>query len=433
MTSAVHEDRSGQGKGPLVRHRSLLLLTSVLTTGALTLTACGSRSDDSKKSSGDGGGGSNITLTIGVDAPLTGQNSATGLGLQYGTQIAVDDANAQKLVPGVTFKVKALDDKALPATGQQNATALVQNDNVIGAVGPLNSGVAQSMQQVFATANMVEISPANTDPTLTQGKNWASGKKVRPFKTYFRTATTDANQGGFAADYAYNTLKKKNVFVVDDKQAYGAGLAAIFKGKFSSLGGKIAGTDHVNTGDTDYSALVTKIKQSHADMLYYGGQYDESELITKQLKAGGVNIPLMGGDGMYSDTYIKTAGAAATGDLATSVGVPVATLPAAQTFIKTYKAKGYPGDYGTYGGYSYDAATAIIRAVKAVMDANGGKLPAMNDARSKVVDAVQKTDFQGIAGHVSFDQYGDTTNKQLTVYQVKNGKWTSVKTGVYSG
>ncbi|WP_328462853.1 branched-chain amino acid ABC transporter substrate-binding protein [Streptomyces sp. NBC_00448] len=416
-----------------MRHRSLLLLTSVLTTGALTLTACGSRSDDSKKSSGDGGGGSNITLTIGVDAPLTGQNSATGLGLQYGTQIAVDDANAQKLVPGVTFKVKAFDDKALPATGQQNATALVQNNNVIGVVGPLNSGVAQSMQQVFATANLVEISPANTDPTLTQGKNWASGKKVRPFKTYFRTATTDANQGGFAADYAYNTLKKKNVFVVDDKQAYGAGLAAIFKGKLSSLGGKIAGTDHVNTGDTDYSALVTKIKQSHADMLYYGGQYDESELITKQLKAGGVNIPLMGGDGMYSDTYIKTAGAAATGDLATSVGVPVATLPAAQTFIKTYKAKGYPGDYGTYGGYSYDAATAIIRAVKAVMDANGGKLPAMNDARSKVVDAVQKTDFQGIAGHVSFDQYGDTTNKQLTVYQVKNGKWTSVKTGVYSG
>ncbi|WP_202233107.1 branched-chain amino acid ABC transporter substrate-binding protein [Actinacidiphila reveromycinica] len=404
-----------------------------MTTGALTLTACGSRSDDSKKSSGDDGGGSNITLTIGVDAPLTGQNSATGLGLQYGTQLAVDDANANKLVPGVTFKVKALDDKALPATGQQNATALVQDSNVIGAVGPLNSGVAESMQQVFATANMVEISPANTNPDLTQGKDWATGKKVRPFKTYFRTATTDANQGGFAADYAYNTLKKKDVFVVDDKQAYGAGLASIFKSKFASLGGKIAGTDHVNTGDTDYSALVTKIKQSHADMLYYGGQYDESELITKQLKAGGVNIPLMGGDGMYSDTYIKTAGAAATGDLATSVGVPVDTLPAAQNFIKAYKAKKYPGDYGTYGGYSYDAATAIIKAVGAVMDANGGKLPSMNDARSKVVDAVQKTDFDGIAGHVAFDQYGDTTNKQLTVYQVKNGKWTAVKSGVYTG
>ncbi|MEC3993470.1 branched-chain amino acid ABC transporter substrate-binding protein [Actinacidiphila sp. DG2A-62] len=409
----------------------MLILTSVLTTGALTLTACGSRSDDSKKSGGSDTGGAKTTVVIGVDAPLTGQNSSTGLGLQYGTKIAVDDANAKNLVPGVTFAVKALDDKALPATGQQNATALVQESDVIGAVGPLNSGVAQSMQQVFASANMVEISPANTNPTLTQGKDWATGKKVRPFKTYFRTATTDANQGGFAADYAYNTLKKKNAFVVDDKQTYGAGLAGIFHQKFAALGGKIAGSDHVNTGDTDYSTLVTKIKNSHADMLYYGGQYDESELITKQLKAAGVNIPLMGGDGMFSDTYIKTAGKAAEGDLATSVGVPATTLPAAKDFISTYKSKGYPGDYGTYGTYSYDAAMAIINAVKAVMDANGGKLP--TDARSQVVAQVQKADFEGISGHISFDEFGDTTNKQLTVYQVKNGAWAAVKTGTYTG
>lgn len=411
-----------------MRHRSLLLLTSVLTTGALTLTACGSRSDDGKKDDG-----ATTTVVIGVDAPLTGANSATGLGIQYGVQIAVDDANAKKLVPGVTFKVKALDDKALPASGQQNATALVADKSVIGVVGPLNSGVAQSMQQVFNTANMVEISPSNTNPTLTQGKEWATGNKVRPFKTYFRTATTDALQGGFAADYAFNTLHKQKAYIVDDKQTYGAGLAGIFKGKFTALGGKSAGEDHVNTGDTDYSTLVTKIKNSGADILYYGGQYDESELITKQLKAAGVKIPLMGGDGMFSDTYIKTAGAAAEGDLSTSVGVPVTTLQGAKDFIATYKSKGYPGDYGTYGGYSYDAATAIIKGVKAVMDANGGKLPAMDDARGKLVEAVQKTDFDGIAGHVSFDQFGDTTNKQLTVYQVKSGKWEPVKSGTYTG
>jgi branched-chain amino acid transport system substrate-binding protein len=410
----------------------LLILTSVLTTGALTLTACGSRNDDSKKD-GDNGGGSNTTVTIGVDAPLTGQNSATGLGIEYGVKIAVDDANAKKLVPGVTFKTTALDDKALAATGQQNATALVQNNNVIAAVGPLNSGVAGSMQQVFNAANMVEISPSNTNVALTQGPKWGSGVKARQFKTYFRTATTDAQQGGFAGDYAANMLKKKNAFVVDDKQAYGAGLAGIFQAKFKSLGGKIAGTDHVNTGDTDFSTLVTKIKNSHADMLYYGGQYDEAELLTKQLKAANVHIPLMGGDGMFSDTYIKTAGPASEGDLATSVGVPVTTLTGAKAFIATYKAKGYPGDYGTYGGYSYDAATAIINAVKTVMDANGGKLPAMKDARAKLVDAVQKSDFDGIAGHVSFDQYGDTTNKQLTVYQVKKGAWVAVKSGTYNG
>ncbi|MFJ4919166.1 branched-chain amino acid ABC transporter substrate-binding protein [Streptomyces sp. NPDC088725] len=406
-----------------MRQRSLLILTTVLTTGALTLTACGSRDD---KGGSDSGGG-NATVIIGVDAPLTGPNSATGLGLQYGVQIAVDDANEKKTVPGVTFKVQALDDKALPATGQQNASAFVANDDVLGVVGPLNSGVATSMQKTFASADLVEISPANTAPELTQGKNWNSGTKKRDYDTYFRTATTDALQGGFASQYAYQTLKKKNVFVVDDKQTYGAGLAKLFKAGFLKEGGKVAGEDHVNTGDKDFSTLVTKIKSSGADILYYGGQYDESEILTKQLKDAGAKIPLMGGDGMFTPTYIQTAGKASEGDLATSVGTPVDTLPAAKDFIAKYKAKKYPGDYGTYGGYSYDAATAIIKAVGNVV--KDGKVP--DDARKQIVAEVQKSNFEGIAGPVSFDEYGDTTNKQLTVYQVVNGAWKAVKSGTY--
>ena len=418
-----------------MRHRSLLILTSVLTTGALTLTACGSRSDDSKKSDTKGGSSSAATtnVVIAVDAPLTGQNSATGLGIQYGVQIAIDDANAKNLVPGVHFSLKQFDDKALPATGQQNATAITGDKTIYATVGPLNSGVARSMQQVFATAKMVEISPSNTAVDLTQGKDWATGQKARPFPNYFRTATTDAIQGGFAAEYAYKDAGKKKVYVVDDKQAYGAGLANLFKAHFTQLGGSVAGTDHVSTGDKDFATLVTKIKNSGADLLYYGGQYDEAQLLSKQLKAAGDKIPLMGGDGIFSDTYITVGGPAAEGDLATSVGVPVTTLPAAKDFIATYKAKGYPGDYGTYGGYSYDAATAIINAIKTVKDANGGTLPSVDDTRSKLIDAVQKADFDGIAGHVSFDQYGDTTNKQLTVYQVKSGKWVAVKSGTYTG
>ncbi|MFR9791755.1 branched-chain amino acid ABC transporter substrate-binding protein [Streptomyces sp. MB22_4] len=406
-----------------MRQRSLVILTSVLTTGALTLTACGSRNNDSK--GGDSGSSGGITVTIGVDAPLTGQNSATGLGIQYGAQIAVDDANKNKTVPGVTFKVKALDDKAIPATGQQNATQLVAEKDVLGVVGPLNSGVATQMQQVLDTANLVEISPSNTAPELTQGKNWQT-KKVRPFKTYFRTATTDALQGAFAADYAYNGLHKKKAFVVDDKQTYGAGLSKIFKEQFAKQGGKVIGTDHVSVGDRDFSTLVTKIKNSGADILYYGGQYDESQVLTKQLKDAGAKIPLFGGDGMFTPTYIKTAGKASEGDLATSIGVPVDTLPAAKDFVATYKAKKYPGDYGTYGSYSYDATTAIIKAVGQVI--KDGKLP--DDARAKVVDAVQHNSFDGISGKISFDEFGDTTNKQLTVYQVVNGAWKSVKSGV---
>lgn len=406
-------------KGSIVRQRSLVILTSVLTTGALALTACGSRDKDNK-----GGDSGNVTVTIGVDAPLTGQNSATGLGIQYGAQIAVDDANKNKAVPGVTFKIKALDDKAIPATGQQNATQLVSDKDVLGVVGPLNSGVATQMQQVFATANLVEISPSNTGVELTQGKNWQTTKS-RPFKTYFRTATTDALQGAYAADYAYNGIHKKKAFVVDDKQTYGAGLSKIFKEQFTKQGGKVIGTDHVNTGDRDFSTLVTKIKNSGADVLYYGGQYDESEVLTKQLKDAGAKIPLFGGDGMFTPTYIKTAGKASEGDLVTSIGVPVDTLPAAKDFVATYKAKKYPGDYGTYGSYAYDATTAIIKAVGQVV--KDGKIP--SDARSQVVDAVQKSSFDGISGKISFDEYGDTTNKQLTVYQVTNGVWKSVKSG----
>ncbi|GGW84752.1 branched chain amino acid ABC transporter substrate-binding protein [Streptomyces lomondensis] len=403
-----------------------MILTSVLTTGALTLTACGSR-DDSGDKSGDSGSGT--TLTIGVDAPLSGENSTTGLGIQYGAQIAVDDANKNNWVPGVKFKLKALDDKAQPATGQSNATNLVGDKTVVGAVGPLNSGVAQTMQQVFASANMVQISPANTAPELTQGKNWQTDKK-RPFKTYFRTATTDELQGSFAAGYAYNGLKKKKAFVVDDKQTYGAGLAKIFNEQFKKLGGQVVATDHVNTGDKDFGSLVTKIKNSGADLLYYGGQYDESALITKQLKDAGVKIPLFGGDGMYASTYIEAAGKASEGDLVTAIGVPADTLPAAKQFIQTYKDKGYKGDYGAYGAYAYDATTAIIKAVKAAADANGGKLPSdINDLRTKVVDGVQKSDFEGLTGKISFDQYGDTTNKQLTVYQVEKGAWKDVETG----
>ncbi len=409
-----------------MRQRSLVILTSVLTTGALTLTACGSRDDKGDSSGGDSG----TVLTIGVSAPLSGENSTTGLGIQYGAQIAIDDANSKKLVEGVTFKIKALDDKAQPGIGQQNATALTGDKSVVGAVGPLNSGVAQSMLQVFASANMVQVSPSNTNPELTMGKNWQTAPK-RPYKTYFRTATTDALQGGFAADYAFNGLKKKKVFVVDDKQTYGAGLAKLFNEAFTKLGGKVAGTDHVNTGDKDFGSLATKIKNSGADMVYYGGQYDESALITKQLKDTGVKIPLFGGDGMFASTYIEAAGTASEGDLATAIGVPVDTLPAAKTFVETYKSKGYKGDYGAYGAYSYDATTAIINAVKAVKEANGGKLPTGEDLRSKVVDAVQKTDFEGISGKVSFDEFGDTTNKQLTVYQVVKGEWKAVKTGTY--
>ncbi|MET7525717.1 branched-chain amino acid ABC transporter substrate-binding protein [Streptomyces sp. NPDC005248] len=401
----------------------MLILTTVLTTGALTLTACGSR-DDSKNSSG---GGDNQTVVIGVDAPLTGDLSALGLGIKNSADLAVNLANKNKTVPGVTFKLQPLDDQAQPSVGGQNAQKFIDNKDVLGVVGPLNSSVSQSMQKPLNDASLTQISPANTGTELTQGNDWKTGKKQRPFKTYFRTATTDQIQGAFAAKYLFNNAKINKVYLIDDQKTYGAGLAASFKATFTELGGKIVGADHVNPDDRDFNAVVTKVKKSGAKAVYYGGEYPAGAPLSQQLKDS-VKIPLMGGDGMYSADFIKL-NKKAQGDIATSVGKPVEELDSAKKFIADYKTAGYKDAYEAYGGGTYDATMAIIEAVKAVVAANDGKLP--EDGRAKVLDAVGKVNFDGVTGPVSFDEYGDTTNTMMTAYQVDGGKWVSKLSEAY--
>ncbi|MFD5031180.1 branched-chain amino acid ABC transporter substrate-binding protein [Streptomyces sp. NPDC058220] len=407
-----------------MRHRSLLILTTVITTGALTLTACGSR-DEGKST----GGSDKITVVIGVDAPLTGSLSALGQGIKNSVDLAAKTANKNNEVPGVEFKIEALDDQAVPASGQANATKLVGSKDVLGVVGPLNSGVAQSMQGVFNSAKLLQVSPANTNPALSQGDNWATGDLKRPFASYFRTAATDVVQGKFAAQYYYNDAKKKKVFVVDDKQTYGAGLAAIFSDEFKRLGGKVVGTDHVTVKETDFSSTADKVKASGADSVYFGGQYPEGGLLSDQIKKTGAKIPTMGGDGIYDPNFIAASGESNDGDFATSIGYPVEKLDTAKKFIADYAAGGYKDPYAAYGGYSYDAAWTVIQAVKAVVAANDGKLP--EDARAKVVEAAGAVEFDGVTGKVAFDEYGDTTNKQLTVYKVEGGVWKDVKSATF--
>ncbi|MFB7457653.1 branched-chain amino acid ABC transporter substrate-binding protein [Streptomyces sp. NPDC056188] len=409
-----------------MRQRSLIAVTAALAAGALTLTACGSRGGDKGSDSGKG----DTVVTIGVDAPLTGGLSAMGLGIKNSADLAAKTANKQQLVKGVTFKIQALDDQVQASVGQQNATKFVADKSVLGVVGPLNSSVAEAMQKVFDDAKLVEVSPANTGPSLTQGADWRN-KQVRQYKSYFRTATTDAIQGPFAAQYLYNTAKKSKVFVIDDKKTYGAGLAGTFTEEFKKLGGKVVGTEHINPESKDFSAVATKVKNSGADVVYYGGEYPQAGPLSKQIKAAGAKIPLVGGDGINDAKFIELAGPDSGGDLATSVGSPVEELDSAKQFVADYKTAGYKEEYSAYGGYSYDSAWAIIEAVKKVVDDNGGKLPA--DARAKVTEAMQNVSFDGVTGTVSFDEFGDATNKQLTVYAVKNGEFVAVHSGTFTG
>jgi branched-chain amino acid transport system substrate-binding protein len=414
-----------------MRSTSLYKVSAVIAVGALALAGCGSRGG----STSSGSTGTNTVVEIGVDAPLTGSLAALGLGIQNSADLAVKTANSTKEVPGVTFKLVSKDDQKNPTIGQQNATAFVADTGIIGVVGPLNSSVAQSMQKVFNDANVVEVSPANTGPSLTQGANWQT-QKVRQFKSYFRTATTDAIQGPFAADYVYNTLKITKVATVDDTKTYGHGLVGTFTTEFKKLGGTIVSAQSAPDTTTDFSSVVAAVKGSGAQLLYYGGEYPGAAPLSKQLKAAGDNIPDMGGDGIFDPTYIQLAGtAAANGDYATSVGAPVESLASAKTFIANYAAAGYSAAYSAYGGYSYDSTWSIIEAVKSVVSGNGGKVPtSSSDFRQKVVAAEQNVSFDGVTGHVAFDQYGDTTNKQLTMYKVENGKWDNgIMVGTFNG
>ena len=398
-----------------MRQRSIIAITAALAAGSLTLTACGSRDDDGKSSSGD-----KTTVVIGVDAPLTGDLSALGLGIKNSAGLAAKTANKKEYVKGVEFKIEATDDQAQPSVGQQNAQKFISDKEVLGVVGPLNSGVSQQMQKPLNDAGLTQVSPANTGTELTQGDGWKTGNSVRPFKTFFRTATTDEIQGAFAAEYLFSKAGKKKVYLIDDQKTYGAGLAASFKANFTKLGGQIVGTDHVNPDDRDFNAVVAKIKKTGADALYYGGEYPAAAPLSQQLKDSGQNIPLMGGDGIYSGEFPKL-NKKAEGDLATSVGKPVEDLPSAKEFIANYKTAGYKDAYEAYGGLTYDATWSVIEAVKLAVEGNDGKVPA--DGRKAVLDAMAKVKFDGVTGTISFDEFGDTTNHMMTAYKVTGGAW----------
>jgi branched-chain amino acid transport system substrate-binding protein len=406
-----------------VRTQRILAAGATVLAATMAFSACGTRSNSSSSSGGSSGGGSAKVAKIGVIAPLSGPLSALGLGIKNSVDLAVKQANDQNTIPGWKLELDAQDDQATPDVGKNAATKLAGDDQVIGVVGTLNSSVSLSVQPVLAAANIVQVSPANTNPTLTKGADPANNPK-RPYKTYFRTCTTDAIQGPFAARYLYNTAGLKKVATIHDKLAYGQGLVAAFSGEFKKLGGEIVDAETITVGESDFSTVVSKVKVKSPQAVYYGGQYPEAGPLSQQAKAAGLNVPVMGGDGIYDPAYIKLAGKTSEGDLATSVGAPTGSLASAKSFVDAYSAAGYKEPFAAYGAYSFDAANAIITALKtSLASATDAK-----SARSATVDAMANVSFEGASGKVAFDQWGDSVTRVLTVYKVTGGAWKAAKT-----
>jgi branched-chain amino acid transport system substrate-binding protein len=402
-------------------HRSSGRLGIAILAATVVLSACGSNKSETQK--GADGNGSDKVVKIGVVAPLSGALTALGVGIRNGADLAVKQANEAKKIKGWKIVLAPEDDTATPDVGANAATKLSDDKSVMAVIGTLNSSVAEKVAPILNNQHVAMVSPSNTNPSLTQGNDPA--KKARPFEYYFRVATTDLIQGPFAANYAYNDAKKRNVVVIHDKKTYGQGLALQFKGQFEKNGGKIPTVETVEPDDKDFSAVLSRVKRFNPDMIYFGGEYPAASLLTSQADQQGLKVPLMGGDGIFDKTYIDVAKQAGEGDLATSVGAPTDQLPTAKAFVDAYAAAGYADPYSAYGAYSYDAANAIIEALSKVLPDQSK----IDDAlRVKFRQALQDGNIDGVTGKVAFDEFGDTTTRILTVYKVDGGVWKPQKT-----
>jgi branched-chain amino acid transport system substrate-binding protein len=401
-----------------VHQRSVVRVGASLVIASMALSACGSRSNTPTGTSS-----AKKIAIIGVMAPLSGDLSALGLGIQDSVELAVAQANASNAIPGWTLQVESKDDQGVPDVGKNAATAFASEANMAGVVGNLNSSVSQSTQPVLASAKIVQVSPANTGPSLTRGANFATAP-VRTYDTYFRTCTTDAVQGPFAAKYLFSKIGIKKVATINDKKTYGQGLVSAFTGEFTKLGGTVVSAQTVNPDDSNFQAVISKVKPTGPLALYYGGEYPVAGPLSQQMKAAGLNIPLMGGDGIYDPKYIALGGTTSNGDFATSVGAPTDQLPTGKTFLAAYAKAGYKDPSAAYGAYSYDAANAIIDALKVSLKGATD----VASVRQATIDALGKVSFDGVTGKVSFDKFGDATSRVLTVYKVTAGKWVPVDT-----
>lgn len=406
-----------------MRKQRLVIAGTTLLAATLAMSACGSRAATPAGGTSGASGTTVKTVKIGTISPLTGSLSPLGLGIKNSVDLAINQANKNNTIPGWKIEIDAQDDQATPDTGKNAATQLAADDEVIGVVGTLNSGVAQQVQPVLNSSNIAEISPANTNPTLTQGAKWQTAP-ARPYPNYFRTCTTDAVQGPFAAKYLYST-GVKTVATVNDKTTYGQGLVDTFTDAFKAAGGTVVSADTINPGDTKFNTVVSSIQAKNPQAVYYGGVYTEGGPLAAQAKQAGLNVPFMGGDGIYDPKFISLAGSSSNGDLATSVGAPTDTQASAKQFVTDYKAAGYQQEYGAYGAYAYDAANAIINAMKTSLASASD----VESARQPTITALNTVSFDGATGSVSFDQYGDTKVKTLTVYKVESGEFKAVQTG----
>ncbi|MCK9283950.1 MAG: branched-chain amino acid ABC transporter substrate-binding protein [Rhodocyclaceae bacterium] len=374
--------------------KALLLSLSAV----FMLAACGKK---------EGAGGDSVK--IGMAAPLTGPQSDIGLDIQRGTQLGVEDLNAQGIEIGgkkLTFELLSEDDEANPSKATTVAQKLVDS-KIVAVVGHFNSGASIPASKVYADAGIPQISPGSTNPRYTQ----------QGYATTFRVVANDNQQGPAMARFLIDTLKGKKVAIIDDSTAYGQGLASTFEATVRAAGVEVVGHEHTTDKDTDFAAILTNLKGKQPEYLFFGGIYSQAGPMAKQMKALGLDVPLLGGDGIQTPKFVEVAGAAAEGTYASIPGLPKDKMPGGQAFLAKFQARfGKPVEL--FAPMGYDAVFVLADAMKRA----GSTEPA------KVLAELKKTKYTGVIGPIEFDDKGDLKNGPITVNVVKDGKWQAVET-----
>ena len=342
-------------------------------------------------------------VKIGFSSPLSGPQAHYGKDNENATKMAIDDLNAKPITVGgqkVKFELVSEDDQADPRVGTQVAQRLM-DAGVKAVIGHFNSGVSIPASRIYSDAGIPQLS-VSTNPAYTQ----------QGYKTTFRLVGSDSQIGGALGRYALQQLKAKTVAVIDDRTAYGQGIADEFVKALQAQGKQPVKREYTNDKASDFTAILTSLKAANPDVIFYGGADAQAAPMAKQMKRLGLKARLMGGDMLNTPTFIQLAGADAAGHYSATAGGVLAARPAGKAFEARYKAR-FKQDVVLLGPQFYDGVMLVAEAMK----------KANSVEPAKYLPQLAKLHYSGVTSDFAFDAKGDLVRAPVTISVVKDNKW----------
>jgi branched-chain amino acid transport system substrate-binding protein len=343
-----------------------------------------------------------MVIKIASQSPLSGPQSVLGIGIRNGVELAIEQLSGPLTEMGFTIEYVPFDDQATPDVGVSNAQQIVADEEILAVIGHLNSGVAIPSSEVYNENNLVMVSPANTNPLVTD----------RGYPTVNRVCGRDDLQGPTGARFAAEELGVTSVYILHDTTAYGQGVAEFFRQEAEALGLTVLGFE--GTEETaNFDGIIQPILALQPELVYFGGIYSQTGIFINQARAAGYEGLYMGPDGFDSSEFAQLAGEAGVGTYYTSVAGPASIYPNAAQFIADYVER-FGEDPQPFAAQAYDATAIVLAAIAAAAEEAGG-MP----TREAVAAAVRATEgYEGLTGTITFDDNGDPEIGLYYVLQV---------------